>query len=581
MRVLLLAISALATLTSVSGDSGADLRPVQTFYIPLPEQALYDNVFKKINSRKVSGKVNTQISFAAAADNTVIWVDHSEDGYDGDLLNAFKNRQPKTEVWGDGDASNGCAPSVQSCSDANDKPLAKGQVEVIDNKMGGSGPIYNGGDLIKASKPIAITRSAYPDKPGSLMAGAVEVREEKNWGTSYTAPIGNDMKDRGYLGAYDLVKIAVMASKNGTVVTKPDGSTVTLDQGESKMIDVKQGDTITSSKPVQASLMAGDINSTYELRWYSLTPRDMWSDVYYAPVGDSAGKTKVTVFNPNGSPITVKIDTKDGTKMITVPAGESKQSAFIPTFQSAKVSSVNGESFFALSETDNTGSGQLYDWGYPLMTENMLTPEVIVGLGYGCESNDCDKDWGSQNKGFTKPTHARSQVWVAPVEDAYVHVRYNFGDSDTDVVTMYIKALESKNFTDPADKDMSGAIIWATKGSDPKSEPVKVSAAWGQNAGLSGTSDQKALDLGTVVLPFEPLRAICDVELGDGDNDSNFIISKGDTVKFVVTVINNGVLPIEANTLQVVTLQGIHALEKVEVGDKKVYTYEYTVKEGL
>ena len=98
--------------------------------------------------------------------------DHHEDGYDADV--SVLNGTSTTEVWGDGNAANGCAPDVGVCSDANDVLLA-GQSLILSSKVtfNDIGNIFDAGDKIQASFPVAITRGAYPDWPGSYMAGAV------------------------------------------------------------------------------------------------------------------------------------------------------------------------------------------------------------------------------------------------------------------------------------------------------------------------------------------------------------------------------------------------------------------------
>lgn len=42
--------------------------------------------------------------------NSIIWIDHMEDGYDDDVTQ--NTRSPTTEVWGDGDLSNGVVRKV-------------------------------------------------------------------------------------------------------------------------------------------------------------------------------------------------------------------------------------------------------------------------------------------------------------------------------------------------------------------------------------------------------------------------------------------------------------------------------------
>ena len=123
------------------------------------------------------------------------------------------------------------------------------------------------------------------------------------------------------------------------------------------------------------------------------------------------------------------------------------------------------------------------------------------------------------------------------------------------------------------------AIIWATKECNTK-EPVKIAAAWGQKASFSGNSDQKGLDLGTVILPFEPLRAICEIEIVT-DKNGNDKADEGDEVMFKVVVTNMGQVPIESNTDQLETIAGIIPLDEIVEGKQKEYELgPYTVGKG-
>ncbi len=169
--------------------------PSQTFYVPLPEEDLFQETFKQINGGGAEAPVTSLISFAISTTGTVIWYDHWEDGYEEDVTGQIMSTT--THVWGDGDASNGCAPNVGSCTDAVDK-FDAGDSVVIENVVEldpGRNKLnirFDGGDRIQASFPIAVTRGAYPKNPGSLMAGAVEVFDTNVWGTSFEAPMGRD-----------------------------------------------------------------------------------------------------------------------------------------------------------------------------------------------------------------------------------------------------------------------------------------------------------------------------------------------------------------------------------------------------
>jgi uncharacterized repeat protein (TIGR01451 family) len=175
----------------------------------------------------------------------------------------------------------------------------------------------------------------------------------------------------------------------------------------------------------------------------------------------------------------------------------------------------------------------IYDWGYPVVPTDMLTPEVIIGWGYGCEDKNCRYE--SFNKGKT----SRSAVFVAPVARCDVYVDFD----NKGVVADYKKysdvtELRSLVITD-TDEDMSGARIFAVeKNSGVDGPKVNIAAAWGQEASFSGSGDESALDLGTVVLPFYGFAAIKNSEAIDMNGDG--LIGPNDKIKYTIRVSNVG-----------------------------------------
>jgi hypothetical protein len=151
---------------------------MQTFYIPMPDQMIYNHTFAAINVNDRGTNVVTLIGIAVSTDNTVLYWDHWEDGFEPDATFPTKKT---TQIWGDGDLSNGCVPGRACVNPADDK-LKAGDVIILENDVPASRPnppppLYDGGDRIQASYPIAVTRGAYPrGGAGSMMAGAVEVR---------------------------------------------------------------------------------------------------------------------------------------------------------------------------------------------------------------------------------------------------------------------------------------------------------------------------------------------------------------------------------------------------------------------
>lgn len=57
--------------------------PLQTFFIPLPEEVIYNDMFFHINPDIVEPPVESMVSFSISTDNTVVWYDHWEDNFDG------------------------------------------------------------------------------------------------------------------------------------------------------------------------------------------------------------------------------------------------------------------------------------------------------------------------------------------------------------------------------------------------------------------------------------------------------------------------------------------------------------------
>ena len=62
------------------------------------------------------------------------------------------------------------------------------------------------------------------------------------------------------------------AAREHIVTIDTDSAPRIMFSGENFVVeDIKEGDELTSSWPVQVSLITGDIDSRYELRWYALS----------------------------------------------------------------------------------------------------------------------------------------------------------------------------------------------------------------------------------------------------------------------------------------------------------------------
>lgn len=340
--------------------------------------------FEAINS-VADGSVRTLMSMSISTDNTVIYYDHWEDGFELDVTNASSST---TEIWGDGNAANGCAPNVADCTDAKDVLLA-GNVIVIENDVPvrprGTVIRYDGGDRVMTNLPIAVVKGSYPQRPGGVMAGAVEVFDTLSLGKEFIAPVGENLNYQIH-GAFQYTALYIQAAEDDTVVTTPKGS-FTIQMGETHVHwPCMQNDVIKASKPVQVDLITGDKSSVYEMRWFALVPHERWAKEYFTPVGDSLGQTQAALYNPGPSTLEIKYEYLDangrsvfGSKW--VGPKQMVMSDTIPTGSGMML--FASEKFLPLSISDNSYSGQVYDWGFPILPKAMLSSQVLIGLGYG------------------------------------------------------------------------------------------------------------------------------------------------------------------------------------------------------
>ncbi|MEL7075833.1 MAG: SdrD B-like domain-containing protein, partial [Cyanobacteria bacterium J06582_2] len=510
-------------------DSGNPF-PVQTFYVPLPEADI-KTALRNMYSR-VGSTINSVISLSLTGEGSIVYYDHWEDGYEADISNPA---QSTTEVWGDGNLTNGVAPGF-----ANDL-LGAADVVALENTVSvprNADTIrYDGRDKIASSKAIAVTRTGWATSPGTVLAGAVEVYDTSKYGTSFEVPIG---KNTSSGSMFEYTSLLVTAAEAGTVIDidrDGDGSvdiTQTLNEGETYLVNggVNAGATLSATNPVQANLITGDIGAYFESRWFTLYPTEQWSNSYYSPVGTTLASdpAQIFVYNPNSNPITVKYDTLNGTDSFEIAAGEVYRYE-MPANSGAHFYTDNIEDkFFAIGAIDSdNASNATHDWGFSLVPESNLTPAAVIGWGPGS---------GQEN-----PTVNGSPVWVTATDATRIYVKYDedfAGTTQTDPngdeydEHFDISKLESLRIFDQ-DNDQSGMQIYTVDG-------TKITAAWGQDPANAGPGSPY-LDMGTTVLPLPVSSAKKEVALVT-DNNNNELVDLGDTIKYTITVTNDGVVPL-------------------------------------
>mmetsp|Transcript_31205 Transcript_31205/g.67564 ORF Transcript_31205/g.67564 Transcript_31205/m.67564 type:complete len:1415 (-) Transcript_31205:330-4574(-) len=544
--------------------------PVETYFLPVGETALLESM-KKVNSRATS-PLNSMQSITMAADGTVLWFDHWEDGFETDIINP---KQSSTLVIGDGDGSNGCAPANGdnkirlTCSKDSDDVLTAGMALILENyiptprtKDDLDDFYYDGGDRVQASFPIAVTRGVHsgPESlngdafPGALLGGAVEVSNTKSWGTTFRAPVGLEMDD-DYTRGYTLTDMYIQASEDNTEVsvfggpfevTKPDEDDKTkikttivsntneavetvfqLNMGETLRIEkIKVGDKVETSKPVQADLITGGIGSNYEMRWYSLLPHEQWTNDYYTPLSESS--SRIHFYNSNNFDIDINVWMKgDSSPSQTFKVDANSEDLYLlPSEESGYRFESSDGSFYGVTQTDDVGSGQRNDWGHPLIPASYLTSKVIVGLAYGCKNNACPDNTGPPP----------NQVWITAADDAIVTVDYNTDGTDVDTFT--VEKLESLLvYGRKPLRDMTGATISAL---DSGGNEVDIAVAWGQ-IHTYALAEKYNLDMGTVINPLPGISALKSCELiTDRTDTCTNKVSPGDVLRCTIRITNTG-----------------------------------------
>lgn len=560
--------------------------PVQIYYIPVPETD--SRTFYNINNSGVTSNSDMRlyVSIVTGASNGIITLDHWEDGYEADISNPL---QPSTEIYGDGNLTNGVLAGFPT--DILPRSANINVNTLIDPDTRQSVIDLDGQDKIAATVPLAVTLLTWPVDVGTVMADATEILSTQSWGTDFTIPVdhndsvGNSFSNMGF---------EVMAMEDGTTVqidgvgALPDGTydiTQSLDEGGAYLFNdptdngtstadnLFNGARIHSNKPVQVIFMNADRGASYESRWYYLYPDNLLSDNYYNPVATtgsigtsdaSDNPTAIFIHNINNSPITVNWDRYDGVSTTStanvVPANDTIR-LDIPDNNGSRFYTSTGDKFSALAVVDTDASNTSRDWGFTLIPEGQLRAQGIVGLGLGHDPTVVSSENGSPV--FLMATHPSSSVLTSAIQ---VCVDFDgdgigaFTDSNNLQydVSYTLDPLEMTKIYDP-DGDQSGMFLYVCDGSDGL-----IATAWGQHryeyaagcnittyAGCSDVSTgSPAIDAGTAVPGFPSAVASKSFTLTN-DLDSDGYTDLGETITYSIKVDQAGNLPVPAGAFTV------------------------------
>ncbi len=296
------------------------------------------------------------------------------------------------------------------------------------------------------------------------------------------------------------------------------------------------GGKITADKGIGVYLIAGDVASAYENRWFSLTPDEQWSSSYYAPVGTTlaADPAYVIFFNPGVSAITVKYDTATQTGLIISVAAKSTAYVAMPA-SAAHFYTADSARFYAVSVIDaDATSNATHDWSYSLVPESSLTDKFIVAWGPG--NNNSPMTAAANGNPVWVTTTANTDIYI---DSATVTVKSSSGTAlsgtSVDGVTYKynVKALESYRLFDTSDNDQSGLTVYTKDG-------TLITAAWGEDPSIAGASNP-FLDMGTTVMPYPDYvftKSVKEVNPADANND----IELGEQAEYTLSIVNRSVI---------------------------------------
>jgi uncharacterized repeat protein (TIGR01451 family) len=538
----------LAVLLSLGGwllapDAMAVPPLLQTYYIPLPETHSY-SMFSAINSATTTNIVNV-ISIAANSTNTIIVWDHFEDGYEADLANPV---QPTTQIWGDNNPANGIPPGFSNdIINAGTVLALRSTVPVPHNP---ANILFDGQDRFAATRAVAVTYASWPLSPGAVLADAIEVTDTTKWGTNYISPVGTNTAAASQF--FEYAALSIMAGDAGTVVRvdrDANGTfelTNTLNAGQAWLVStgILAGAQVTASKPVQVALLTGDINSSYEARWFSLTPVEDWCYCGIVPVTttDAGDPLNIFLYNQYTHSITVDVSLVSGSTSFTVtpksvyryavPAGSGPQ--MLIRGQNETNPTLFYTAIGIMDATDPSGNNSDHDWGFTVPTLRSLSPQVLVGWGPGADTNS----------GSYTGTQNGSPVWVVARSNTTLYVDYDGNPATGPLVdpngnrynfTTNVLAFQSIRIYDP-DGDQTGMRIYSLNN-------TPISAAWGQDPSVAAAGNP-FLDMGTTVPALASFDGSKTYSAVGGDGDGR--IEPGETIEYALTLVNGSFQAIES-----------------------------------
>jgi|GEM_PF-918425 len=460
------------------------------FYLPFPEndtQLRQSLVSAGNNSDDMNSGVRTILAVSVPYPKTVIVYDHWEDGYEADINVPI---QPSTEIWGDGDLTNGIAPGYP------DDLIPAGGFVIIDETFAWTRTSlqYDGKDKIFSTSDIAVSKVSGAASRFAVQNVKTSVSDTSRFGQFFILPFGEDVTD-GPTTVFRYTGLFVRAAEDGTIVELDyDGDGVTdvsqsLNEGEvwfyngqasspgntgndtNKASDIKAGARVLSNKDVGVDLVFGGIDN-YGTRNIPVLPGKFNGGSYVSPVYSTSSSAPAVAYfvNPNADPVTINWKRHSGSPLtgsFTIPANNGIAFFNMDVASGTEFISSAGESFTAVTIIDADTSGSTYDWAFNMIPEHRLTPMAAVA-------------WAP---GSSNLLNNYAPVWVSASQATTVYVKYD-GDitaGDPSKISpcgahydnfYVVDALESLLIYNPSN-DNSGMVVY-------NCDNTPMAAVWGE-----------------------------------------------------------------------------------------------------
>jgi len=533
------------------------------FYVPIPENEARD-FLEDINTGN-NDPTQFYLGMSVLGEGFIIY-DHWEDGYEANITNPV---QPTTQIWGDGDLSNGAAPGFPTdiipagSTIILSNSLTSGHDNTSTYNPNGAGADatlqatvdYDGKDKVYASGEASMSKFAWGTS-GTVSVSASSVPPTRDWGTSYILPVGQNTANGGSM--FQITSLSIIAKENNTDVAidrDANGTTdinVTLNEGETYYLDsrqgatiiaVNQGATINATKDVQVMLMTGDFNSGFAGRTYALVPTSTLSSTYYMP-GVPQETVRVYLYNPTASALTVTRTTAGGaTVNINVPANSSAFNDVNNSGLGYRYSASSPFAIVAAVDFDAVNS----DWGFTPVPSTNISPVSLFSFAEG--SDPTNAGYGTNNY---------SKILITPVCNTYVYVDVN-GDGTPDKVSfnndidvldaavtigavnynettsdqgILVNQFQTLTIGGPAGT-LNGARVWTKTGpNNTGTQGCDIAVVYGQDGGPNGAPNIDAgYTLPKTSIPLEVNTSIPSSVCPDN------------ATSFVVPVLLNGTAP--------------------------------------